>query len=868
MDPTRPLATESGVAAGPTVTGRSSVVARLWSWVTAPQTYPPSAADLRTVGVLGVALPVRATLAIVVVTIVTLLDHSGTFERWFWDGTGGDAGLLRARAISRAVVLGLGSLAMIVLVLRDHPRRYGVRLGDWRAGIVIGITGAALMTPVVFAVGLLPSFREYYVGAAAASPLDVVLTTAIEVIPAELFFRGLLMFSLIRVMGPLGIVVAQPAVRVRAYRQARDRDAQHLVRRVPLRLARLAQRLRALERADPHLHPVAGDPRLGGDGGRLTRRFADEPYPALPCRPPRNPFAHRSRPRSSRPRRPASRHDAHGTGRRPTGCVARSRPRAGRSSTRAATSRCARRIPRTSSSTVSCATGRARRSRRASTRHPWAWRRSSSSRRTGPRTSNGPSSRSRTHAPDGTQVIVVDDAVPDGRRRRPRRARPSATGCAGDRDRGRRAQRSAGRGRRAERRHPPAPAAPVVVILDTGRRADGRPRDAAGRGAGGPDRRRRRPVRDRVATTCVSSRSRPTDTVDVDAIEGYALAFRRTDYVDRGPLDEHFVFYRNLDIWWSLVLRDRRPRTRTGADGRRAIRRAVRVPGLPDSTATTTAAGRALPEAERDRLSKKNFYRMLKRVRDAAATCWSRTAGASGSAEAHDTPGSGPGRHPQRSSRRGGRRPRSPSPRARPGARRRVAQSRAARAGVRVVEQRRLALAGSSARARPRDAPPPSAPASHTRSRSSPSTRSASRTSHRRSSAGRSARSVSRTTASAVGRSRSSSSAATKRSWSARPAGESGAAGACGAVRERQAASPRRRRGPPGARRDPVRDPSRARHRRPGAQRGRRDHGPSGRRRTQRRQARPQRAERRRRGRDRGRRVVELARRSGTVIAR
>ncbi len=43
---------------------------------------------------------------------------------------------------------------------------------------------------------------------------------------------------------------------------------------------------------------------------------------------------------------------------------------------------------------------------------------------------------------------------------------------------------------------------------------------------------------------------------DVDAIGGYALAFRRTDYVERGPLDERFRFYRNLDIWWSLVLRD------------------------------------------------------------------------------------------------------------------------------------------------------------------------------------------------------------------------------------------------------------------------------------------------------------------------
>jgi membrane protease YdiL (CAAX protease family) len=209
VDPPRPLATGSGVAPRTSVDARPHPIARLWASATAPQAYPPNAADLRTVSVLGVALPVRATLALVVVSIVTLLDHEGTFERWFWDGSGGDAALLRSRAISRAVVLGLGSLAMIVLVFRDHPRRYGVRVGDWRAGVAIGLTGAVLMTPIVFAVGLLPSFRDYYLGAATASPLDVVLTTGIEVIPAELFFRGLLMFSLIRVMGPLGIVVAQ-----------------------------------------------------------------------------------------------------------------------------------------------------------------------------------------------------------------------------------------------------------------------------------------------------------------------------------------------------------------------------------------------------------------------------------------------------------------------------------------------------------------------------------------------------------------------------------------------------------------------------------------------------------------------------------
>ena len=60
---------------------------------------------------------------------------------------------------------------------------------------------------------------------------------------------------------------------------------------------------------------------------------------------------------------------------------------------------------------------------------------------------------------------------------------------------------------------------------------------------------------------------------DVDAIEGYVQAFRRAEVAERGPLDEHFRFYRNLDIWWSLVLRD---------EGEGNVpRRAVALNGLP-----------------------------------------------------------------------------------------------------------------------------------------------------------------------------------------------------------------------------------------------------------------------------------------------
>jgi GT2 family glycosyltransferase len=94
--------------------------------------------------------------------------------------------------------------------------------------------------------------------------------------------------------------------------------------------------------------------------------------------------------------------------------------------------------------------------------------------------------------------------------------------------------------------------------------------------------------------------------LDAAAIQGYLMAFRRADYVARGPLDEGFRFYRNLDIWWSLCLRDE-------GEGR-PPRRALVVPGLALERGEPHAWV-ATPPADRDRLSKRNFYRVLDRFR-------------------------------------------------------------------------------------------------------------------------------------------------------------------------------------------------------------------------------------------------------------
>jgi len=99
----------------------------------------------------------------------------------------------------------------------------------------------------------------------------------------------------------------------------------------------------------------------------------------------------------------------------------------------------------------------------------------------------------------------------------------------------------------------------------------------------------------------------PAGQDDVDVIEGYALAFRRADFIARGPFDEHFTFYRNLDVWWSLGLRDYGESDPEDARPRRALR----VTSVPVVRYAHRGA-EGMTQGQQDRLAKKNFYRVIK----------------------------------------------------------------------------------------------------------------------------------------------------------------------------------------------------------------------------------------------------------------
>lgn len=189
------------------------VIGRLRAWLAAGPAYLATPADARTVRVLGLDLPVRATVAVLAVAVLLLLDYHGRVDdlvRLVLGPFGSSvADGKRVQSLGRLVIEGLVPLALVVLALRDRPSRYGIALGDWRCGLAIAAVGVALMTPVVLVMAQQPGFGPFYAPqAVGTTPADVILTTALEVIPAEFFFRGFLLFALLRVIGPVAVVIA------------------------------------------------------------------------------------------------------------------------------------------------------------------------------------------------------------------------------------------------------------------------------------------------------------------------------------------------------------------------------------------------------------------------------------------------------------------------------------------------------------------------------------------------------------------------------------------------------------------------------------------------------------------------------------
>jgi hypothetical protein len=184
-----------------------SAIRRAWAALTAGPDYPATEADRRTVSIAGLRVPVRATVAVTVVTFAVLFDYSHTFLPADVVAAGRTPATALAYAIERFVLFGMIPFAVVILAFSDSPRRYGLTLGDWRWGTLLVVVGCIVMTPIVLWFATLPEAQAYY-GPSAGTVGQTATTYAIELIAAEFAFRGFLMLTLVRVVGPIGVLIA------------------------------------------------------------------------------------------------------------------------------------------------------------------------------------------------------------------------------------------------------------------------------------------------------------------------------------------------------------------------------------------------------------------------------------------------------------------------------------------------------------------------------------------------------------------------------------------------------------------------------------------------------------------------------------
>jgi membrane protease YdiL (CAAX protease family) len=134
----------------------------------------------------------KAATAIVVSTLTMVVEH---YHR-----------ILAYKACDRLLMyLGL-PLLVILLVFRESPARYGLQLGDWRAGLALTAVGCGAMALVMGFVARTGEFRAYY-APHARSALPPPLDAALDLFGWEFLFRGFLLFALYPVCGPYAILL-------------------------------------------------------------------------------------------------------------------------------------------------------------------------------------------------------------------------------------------------------------------------------------------------------------------------------------------------------------------------------------------------------------------------------------------------------------------------------------------------------------------------------------------------------------------------------------------------------------------------------------------------------------------------------------
>jgi membrane protease YdiL (CAAX protease family) len=171
---------------------------------------PPAAGRPRwadaTLDVLGMPLPVRETAVIAVTTFAIILDYYRDIAI--------PSSPILSQGVDRPLLFLVVPLATLLL-LGERPSDYGLRIGNWRLGLPVMLLAMLVLAPVVLWLSGQPDFAAYYrldAQGERSVPHELfgfaLAGFAADVTSAEFLFRGFLMWTLVRVAGPAGILMA------------------------------------------------------------------------------------------------------------------------------------------------------------------------------------------------------------------------------------------------------------------------------------------------------------------------------------------------------------------------------------------------------------------------------------------------------------------------------------------------------------------------------------------------------------------------------------------------------------------------------------------------------------------------------------
>jgi membrane protease YdiL (CAAX protease family) len=138
----------------------------------------------------------RVATILISSTLLLILSH---YHKLFGDET-----------LSSFIFYFLIPLAIILVLFRDAPQKFGLALGDWRKGIIFCLLGIALMAVMIALLAQLEEFQQYYRSGIfehpeAAKVVEFALRQGVYMFSWEFIFRGFMLFGLKERFGSLAV---------------------------------------------------------------------------------------------------------------------------------------------------------------------------------------------------------------------------------------------------------------------------------------------------------------------------------------------------------------------------------------------------------------------------------------------------------------------------------------------------------------------------------------------------------------------------------------------------------------------------------------------------------------------------------------